>query len=153
MPAGHQACSTLSRCVFSAGYNAAVTGLIEASVAPQPTPAITMPMFIMETMAGPSPAFGEKMISAGPAMKHSEASNTTRLHPNTSRKGLMTSSEIAKPKNPLPSAVAISSPERAASMGSNTSCWMAPATPERSEKDSAAVTSASTQIQKIALRL
>ena len=86
-------------------------------------------------------------------MKHTEASRTMRFAPKTSRNGLMASSEMAKPRNELPSAVATSSPERAASMGSNTPCWIAPATPERSENDSAAVTSASTQIQKIALRL
>jgi hypothetical protein len=43
MPPGHQACSTLSLCVFSSGYSVVVSGLITASEQPQPMPCSNMP--------------------------------------------------------------------------------------------------------------
>lgn len=93
------------------------------------------------------------MIRIGPRMKQSEANRITRLAPITSSSGLITRRLRAKPRNELPSAAAIISPEWVGTVGSNSAAFIAPEAPVRIENESAAVNSASTQITKSDLRL
>ncbi len=82
-------------------------------------------------------------------MKHSDANRITRFAPILSSKGLITSRLIANPRNELPNTVPIISPERSASIGSSSSPFISSEELIRTEFESAAVNSASTQIQKI----
>ena len=64
-------------------------------------------------------------------MKQAEANRITRLAPNVSSSGLITSSDSAKPRNELPSAAAIISPECSGTAGSSSAALIAPDAPVR----------------------
>src|SRR5688572_7875892 len=82
-------------------------------------------------------------------MKQAAANRITRLAPNRSSSGLITTRLKAKPRKLLPSTTPIISPECAASIGSSSAVFIAPADPARIELAIAAMNSASTLIQKI----
>ena len=144
IPPGHHAWSWFIRFVLSAGYSAAISGLIVASVQPQPIPISTTPS--RSTVAPTSPPIGAAHVSPVPPTNATAAAiNPPRIVRRSSR-GLTTISVKANAVKARPSTPAISAADPAGSVASNRAARIAPAVPARSDAAKPAVNSAADAI-------